>query len=159
MVEKGEVVLDMFCGVGPFSILIAKSKDVMKVYAIDINERAIEYLKRNIESNKVKIIVPMHGDSKDMVPTLEKVDRIIMNLPHSGFDFISVAFSQIKNGGTIHYYEVLENDDKEKRFEEILGIVKDKRIELVNVQEVHTYSPSSSLYCFDMKVEFDEGNI
>jgi tRNA (guanine37-N1)-methyltransferase len=159
MVGEGEIVLDMFCGVGPFSIIIAKSKDVEKVYAIDINEKAIEYLKKNIERNKAENVVPMQGDSKDIVPTLGMVDRIIMNLPHSAFEFLSIAFSRIKSGGTIHYYEVLENDDKKKRFEEILGIVKDIRIELVNLQEVHTYSPSSSLYCFDMKVEFDEGDI
>jgi tRNA (guanine37-N1)-methyltransferase len=159
MVNEGETVVDMFCGIGPFSILIAKSNKVDKIYAIDINEKAIDYLKKNIEWNKVSNIIPMPGDSKEILPTLEKADRIIMNLPHSAFEFLSLAFSRIKSGGTIHYYEVLENEDKEKRFEEISKLVREIRIGLVNIQEVHTYSPSSSLYCFDMKVEFDEGDI
>jgi tRNA (guanine37-N1)-methyltransferase len=158
-VEDDETIIDMFCGIGPFPILIAKNRRPKKIYAIDINENAIDYLKMNIERNKVDNITPLHGDSKEIVSTLEPADRIIMNLPHSVFEFLPSAFSRIKNHGFIHYYEVLENEKRENRLDEINEVTKGKKIELVNLQEVHTYSPSSSLYCFDLKVEFDEGDI
>jgi tRNA (guanine37-N1)-methyltransferase len=42
-VRPGEVVINMFAGVGCFSILIAKKANNTKVYSIDINPAAIEY--------------------------------------------------------------------------------------------------------------------
>lgn len=153
-VKDGEIIIDMFCGIGPFSILIAKNRNPKKIYAIDINDEAISYLKRNIKRNKVSNIDPHIGDSKALVPELPPSDRIIMNLPHSAFDFLSYAFSNIKDNGTIHYYEILGHDKKEKRWEEIENIASrvGNKIEKLGEREVHTYSPKSSLYCFDFKV-------
>lgn len=159
MVNEGEIIIDMFCGIGPFPILIAKNQRPKKIYAIDINEKAIEYLKRNIERNKVSGIEALHGDSKMVVPNLENADRIIMNLPHSADEFLPIALSNIKHSGTIHYYEVLGHDAKEMRFREIESKTEKMRITLINLREVHTYSPDSSLYCFDLRVEKDEGNV
>jgi tRNA (guanine37-N1)-methyltransferase len=159
MVNEGETIIDMFCGIGPFPILIAKSQRPKKIYAIDINEMAINYLKRNIEKNNVSNIESLHGDSKKIVPSLENADRIIMNLPHSAYEFLPTAFSNIKHNGTIHYYELLGHDSKETRLREIESLAGRNRITLLDLREVHTYSPDSSLYCFDLKVEKDEGNI
>ena len=53
LVKDGEVILDMFAGVGPFSVLIAKIKR-NQVVAVDINPVAIYYLKKNIILNKVE---------------------------------------------------------------------------------------------------------
>ena len=40
----GERILDMFCGIGPFPVLIAKNHDV-DIAAVDINEAAIKILR------------------------------------------------------------------------------------------------------------------
>jgi tRNA (guanine37-N1)-methyltransferase len=161
MVTGGEVVLDMFCGIGPFSIIIAKNRFPKCVYAMDINEKAIEYLKRNIKRNKVVNIVPLQGDSRVLVHDVEPVDRIIMNLPHSADEYLPSALSKIKAHGTIHYYEVLDHDNKDIRFEEIRskGEEVELKITMLEIREVHTYSPISSLYCFDLKVERDDSNL
>lgn len=158
-VNEGETIIDMFCGIGPFPILIAKNQSPKKIYAIDINEKAIKYLKKNIEKNKVSHIKPLLGDSKEVVPSLENADRIIMNLPHSAYEFLPIALSNIKHQGTIHYYEVLGHDSKEIRFKEIESLAGKDRITLLDLREVHTYSPDSSLYCFDLRVEKNEGNV
>ena len=52
-VKRDEIVVDMFAGVGPYSILIAKSHPTSKVYSIDINPTAIRYLKQNTFTNHV----------------------------------------------------------------------------------------------------------
>jgi len=57
LVKKGEVVIDMFAGVAPFSILIAKLSKPSRVYAIDINHVAAEYAVMNSKENKVDDIV------------------------------------------------------------------------------------------------------
>lgn len=154
MVEEGEVIIDMFCGVGPYAILIVKHRKPSKVYAIDINKDAIYYLKKNIERNKVSNIHAQHGDSKVLVPDLESADRIIMNLPFSTHEFLPEALSNVKNGGIIHYYEVLSHDKKEHRLEEIREAAKgqDIVIEGLSIRTVHTYSPDSDLFCFDLKI-------
>src|SRR3989304_3132455 len=48
LVQEGETVVDLFAGVGPFSVLIAKKNEDARVYAVDINPEAIEFLTRNI---------------------------------------------------------------------------------------------------------------
>jgi tRNA (guanine37-N1)-methyltransferase len=46
LVREDEIVVDMFAGVGPFAILMAKTHRNVKVYAIDANPHAFEYLKK-----------------------------------------------------------------------------------------------------------------
>lgn len=158
MVKEGEIVIDMFCGVGPFSILIAKHRKPKKIYSIDINENAIHYLNKNISRNKVSNVESLHGDSAVLVPNLEKADRIIMNLPHSSFEFLKIALSNIKSRGIIHYYEILGHDNIEERKKDIFGIAEKHgvRFDVQDEIEVHTYSPNSSLYCLDLMAKYGE---
>jgi len=108
-VREGETVIDMFAGVGPFSILIAKKHVTVKVYAIDKNPDAITYLKRNIEANRVQgKVTPILGDAKEIIKERlkGKADHIIMNLPEKAIEYVDAACEAIKpKGGTIHYYE------------------------------------------------------
>ena len=107
-VRNGETVIDLFAGVGPFSIPIAKKQKKILIYAIDINPDAILLLKRNIRLNHTENkIIAMLGDSRQIVPKklLEKADRVIMNLPEKSVDFIETACKAIKiTGGILHYY-------------------------------------------------------
>src|SRR5437870_3131961 len=68
MVEKGERVVDMFAGVGPFSILIAKKVGDVRMDAIDANPQAIELLQENVRANKVEAKVHVHlGDAREVI--------------------------------------------------------------------------------------------
>jgi len=108
-VKEGETVIDMFAGVGPFSILIAKKVSNVRVYAIDVNPDAITYLKRNIDVNRVQgKITPILGDAKQVIKErlVKTADRVIMNLPEKAIEYIDVACEAIKTkGGILHYYE------------------------------------------------------
>ena len=108
-VKEGETVIDMFAGVGPFSVLIAKTHNNVVIYAIDINPDAIEYLKRNVYANNVDgKVIPIHGDAKEVVQDRLRgiADRVIMNLPERAIEYVSAACSALKpSGGIIHYYE------------------------------------------------------
>ncbi|MCZ7384731.1 MAG: class I SAM-dependent methyltransferase family protein, partial [Candidatus Methanoperedens sp.] len=60
---KGEVIVDMFAGIGYFSIPMAVHSKPGKIFAIEINPEAFGYLKENIRLNKVDgIIEPVAGD-------------------------------------------------------------------------------------------------
>ncbi|MCK5563530.1 class I SAM-dependent methyltransferase family protein [Candidatus Bathyarchaeota archaeon] len=108
-VRENEIVVDMFSGVGPFSILIAKRHRNVRVYAIDVNPDAVQYLKTNITVNRVaKKVVPILGDARQVVEEMLKgvADRVIMNLPEKAIEYIDVACEAIKaEGGIMHYYE------------------------------------------------------
>ena len=54
LVQNGETVVDLFAGVGPFSVLIGKKNPAVKVYAVDINPDAVELLKVNVRVNRVE---------------------------------------------------------------------------------------------------------
>ena len=104
-----EVIVNMFSGVGCFSILIAKWKEFTKGYSIDINPTAISFMKKNIRLNRVfGKVIPLLGDAKIILKNkLPGVaDRIIMPLPEKAFEYLpSAIISLKKSGGWIHYYD------------------------------------------------------
>jgi len=114
-VEEGEIVVDLFAGVGPFSIQIAKNHQHVTVYAVDVNPDAVEYLKKNIRLNRAMGKVhPVSGDARQVVKDkLSGVaDRVIMNLPEKAIDFVDVACEAIKpSGGTVHFYSFVNKSD------------------------------------------------
>jgi tRNA (guanine37-N1)-methyltransferase len=106
MVSEGETVVDMFAGVGPFSIAIAK-KASATVYAIDINPDAIELLKTNISLNRLKgTVLPICGDAALVSREIKGVaDHVVMNLPGSSLSFVKAALLLLKpTGGILHIY-------------------------------------------------------
>ena len=151
-VRPDETVIDMFAGVGPFSIMIAKTRAPRIVYAIDSNPDAIRYLEENIELNKVKTVKPVLGDARDMIVDLEAADRIIMNLPHSAHDFLPDAIRALKLGGTIHFYGIMEDAEIENRMNEMRSLaVKEGRVmKQLARRKVKSYSPSLNFYAFDL---------
>jgi tRNA (guanine37-N1)-methyltransferase len=152
LVNDSELVLDMFCGVGPFAIPVAKR--AMYVVAVDKNPYAIEYLKKNMQINHVANIEAINLDARD-IAVKQPVDRIIMNLPHTAFDFLDVAFRCIMTGGIIHYYDIKPESEI---FEGIIKKVRDKAsecgclIEIADKRIVRSYSPHEYNIVLDIRV-------
>ena len=105
---KPEHVIDMFAGVGPFAIQIAKRAPQSHVTAIDINPEAIRYLNANMKLNHVENVDAVLGDVKEIYTRFTNTaDRIIMNLPKSAYLFLREALSMLKpEGGIIHFYDL-----------------------------------------------------
>jgi tRNA (guanine37-N1)-methyltransferase len=108
LVEKGEILVNMFAGVGCFSIITAKHSVAAKVFSIDVNPAAITFMKENIRFNRVcDRVKPLLGDSKDIINRrLQHVaDRVLMPLPEKALEYLPCAVSALKKtGGWIHYY-------------------------------------------------------
>jgi tRNA (guanine37-N1)-methyltransferase len=111
-VKGTETVIDMFAGVGPFSVLIAKLHNDVKVFAVDVNPDAVRYLEKNIITNGVfGKVVPILGDVRKVVRERLQgtADRVIMNLPEKAVEYVDVACEALKpEGGIVHYYEFAE---------------------------------------------------
>jgi tRNA (guanine37-N1)-methyltransferase len=115
LVQKDETVVDLFAGVGPFSVLIAKKHEDAKIYAVDVNPEAIEFLKRNIRLNRVENqIFSILGNARQVVrdKLFGVADRVIMNLPERAIEFVDAACRATKPaGGTVHFYGFIRLPD------------------------------------------------
>jgi tRNA (guanine37-N1)-methyltransferase len=114
-VKEGETVVDLFAGVGPFAIPVAKKHKNVRVYAIDVNPDAVTLLKRNVAVNRAeKQVVPILGDARQVVreQLSGKADHVIMNLPETALEFVDVACEALKpEGGILHYYGFEKDSD------------------------------------------------
>ena len=108
MVKPNETVVNMFAGVGCFSIIIAKHANPAKVFSIDVNPAAIQFMQENIRLNRVyDKVTPLLGDSKELINSrLQHVaDRVLLPLPEKALEYLPYAVSALKaSGGWIHYY-------------------------------------------------------
>ena len=109
LVKSDETVVNMFAGVGCFSIIIAKTVPQTKVLSIDVNPTAIEYMEENVKINRVYgRVTPLLGDSKDVINAqLQRVaDRVLMPLPEKALEYLPYAVLALKSsGGFIHFYD------------------------------------------------------
>ena len=165
-IKENEIIIDMFAGVGTFSIQIAKRNNV-KIYAFDVNPYAFEYLKENIKLNKMKgDIIPSNMNIKNILNPLNqlgkllhhKADRIIMNLPENSIEFIKEACFLMKSSrGILHFYQFSEKPNPiEKTIEDLkLNLKKqDWCIDKILVSKiVKSYSPKSDLVVVDSKIK------
>jgi tRNA (guanine37-N1)-methyltransferase len=165
-INEYETIVDMFAGVGPFSIQIAKQHQVL-IYAFDLNPHAFKYLKENIKLNNIKgKIFPYNIDVKNICCDTDdlgnmlhnQVDRIIMNLPESSLNFIDVVcYLMKKSGGILHIYQFCEKSDPMKKaIENLRTKLNGSNWSIEKIFEckvVKTYSPKSDLVVIDAAIK------
>ncbi|RPI39566.1 MAG: methyltransferase domain-containing protein [Methanoregulaceae archaeon] len=143
-VQEGEVILDMFAGVGPFAITLAARAAL--VVAADLNPQAIELMLENLTRNRVKNVLPVLADAHRLADTLPwKFDRIVMNLPLAGTEFLPDAFRLCRPGSAIHFYSLVSGQGEHTaRIEELGGTILSER-------EVRSYSPGQWHAVYDVR--------
>ncbi len=155
-VKKGEIVLDMFAGIGYFTIPIAKHTQAKRIIAIDINDDALKYLKANTKLNKVEDKVwIIKGDSKYVVKALGrkiKFDRILMGYFYDRKDFLTSAFHASKSGTVIHYHFLGKKEEVEKEVEKVKEISESFgfSIEIDEIRKVKSYAPRVYHFVLDI---------
>jgi len=115
LTHDGEIIINMFGGIGMFSILAAKISKCI-VYNIDINPNASLLCEKNIELNKLKgKIISLNGDSVKIIQDKlqNSADRVLMLLPERSDEFLETAILATKNNGIIHYYSHVHADKKQ----------------------------------------------
>ena len=116
LTEPNEVIVNMFGGVGTFSIIISRYNKSAKVYSIDSNPIATDMCRQNIEINKLTgNVIPVLGDAEQEIhKSLQGIaKRVLMPLPEKARDFVDAAVSSLENGsGMIHYFCHVGADNK-----------------------------------------------
>ncbi|MGQ9582415.1 MAG: class I SAM-dependent methyltransferase [Thermoplasmatota archaeon] len=138
VVRAGEVVVDMFAGIGYFSLPMAVHGRAGRVLACELNPEAYRYLWRNVALNRVGgVVEPILGDCRLVAPE-GSADRVVMG----HFDAIEYASKAVRvlrpEGGVLHLHALCPKTDipnavwrplktiiqKESRRAELLGVVR-----------------------------------
>jgi len=151
-VQRGEVVADLFCGVGGFALMIAKMGQAAKIYAIDSNPSALELLEKSLRLNRLSGVEIVTGDARERWKDLPPLHRVILDFPQG--DFFSLGLEALRTGGALHYYRVLREEDRERFVESLLEEAEWRgyAITLDQVQTVRAYAPGKNIYGMDFTV-------
>lgn len=155
-IKEGDTVVDMFAGVGPYSVLIAKRGKPAKVIAIDKNPEAVRYLRANVALNAVKNLVAIEGDAREEAVRFAGIaDHVIMNLPHNAYEFLDSAVLLVKPGGVLHYYGITPEEDL---YDSSLELIREaakkagRGIEVLETRAVRSYAPHQYNICIEVRV-------
>jgi len=103
----GEVVVDMFAGIGYFTIPMAVHSHPYRIIAIEINPESYHYLVENIRLNGVEgIVEPVLGDCAEMTPVLS-ADRVIMGYVGNTSHYLKYGIKALRSGGLMHYHDTV----------------------------------------------------
>ncbi|OGI12406.1 hypothetical protein A3K64_01075 [Candidatus Micrarchaeota archaeon RBG_16_36_9] len=156
MVKAKETIVDMFSGIGYFSIILTKYCDPAKIYAIDINSKAIEYLRRNAWLNNVENkIEVLQGDCREFTQLLENTaDRIIMGYLFDTEKYLPYAFKIAKKSTFIHFHRSVKEREIDKIKERIIKIgTKNKvKVKVLRITKVKSYAPKIWHVVYDLRI-------
>jgi tRNA wybutosine-synthesizing protein 2 len=149
----GETVVDMFAGIGYFTLPLAKLAHAKRVIACEINPLAHSFLRQNLVLNRVESVVETYLGDNRTLPYEDVAERIIMGYIGSTEASLPKAFSLIKKGGIIHYHDVCSIDEIPGKLVAAFTRAADGRsFEVLQVKEVKTYAPSKSHMVIDVRV-------
>ena len=142
LVRSGETVVDLFAGIGYFTLPMAVHGNPEKIYAVEINPVAHGYLSENIELNRVQDVVePILGNCRDVAPR-NIADRVLMGYIGNTEEYLDVAMEVIKDEGIIHYHESVPDKLKYIRpADRIREAANDFQVEILNQRVIKMYSP------------------
>ncbi len=163
-VNQNEIILDMFAGIGYFTVPMAKLASPKIIYSIELNPVSFKYLNENIKLNKIqKKVQTIKGDcSKETLALVKKLgrfaDRIVMGYLPPPKKFIKFAMRAIKKDGVMHYETIMYEDKLKQETEENLALIKKEAkkqnldVQLLSVNYVKAYRPKVNHYVLDVKI-------
>jgi tRNA wybutosine-synthesizing protein 2 len=107
-IRPGAVVVDLFAGIGYFSLPIAVRGRPRAVFACELNPVSYAYLLRNIRLNRVESVMPFHGNCRDVAPR-GVADWVIMG-HFDAREYLDVGFAALRGPGTIVYHELCSKE-------------------------------------------------
>lgn len=155
--NEKETVVDLFAGIGYFTLPMAVHSRPKRIFACEINPVAYEYLCKNIVLNNVSDIVePLKGDNRKVAPK-NIANRVILGYFGNTKKFLPIAFNCLEDcKGIIHYHDkFIDRYVPHKPLKTIKNLVKkyDRSIEFFNYKQVKSYAPGINHYVFDIGID------
>lgn len=176
--SSGDVFIDIFAGVGPFSVPIAKRKCF--VYANDLNPESFKWLNHNCKKNKVREqhIKTFNKDGRDFIKSdvknviLEHLNQrnihIAMNLPALAVEFVEGFVGlltdnqkEIKNNPILYVYCFAKGSESNTDYCTIAKNLLNRNVNLdisdkiLDIFEVRTVSNYKKMIRITLKLDGD----
>ncbi len=155
---QGEVVVDMFAGIGYFSIPMAVHSRPRRVLAIELNPQSYQFLCQNIRANEVQDIVqPILGDCALETPQ-GIADRVLMGMVQVTNRYLETGIAALKPGGTLHYHQTIPSwQFPEAAVEEVkdAALAMGRRAEILKCKRVKKFSPGVVHAVIDARIDRD----
>lgn len=154
-VSDNEVICDMFACIGNLSLPIAVNKPSVRIYGLEWNQIAFDFLKQNIEVNKVDDrYFPVYGDNRKSTPK-NFATRVLMGYFDIDYNQFRCAIEAIENQGWVHYHSISPRDNLEKPSEIVEQARNESghKIEIKEIRQIKKYSPRLYHVCSDIFVE------
>lgn len=150
---RGEIVVDMFAGIGYFTLPLALHARAARVISCEINPLAFHYLCENVRLNGLENVVePVLGDNRDL-PGEGIADRVVMGYVRTTAQHLRTAFRLVRKGGTVHYQDTFPLEVfPEKALENLASAADGRTYEVRLMKEVKSYSPGVSHMVLDVAV-------
>ncbi len=176
VVDPGERVVDMFAGIGYFTLPMARSG--AEVTAIERNPTAFRYLLENVRLNDVsETVQPYRADCRDVLdvaatpPRSDEVDvvgpaqtdtgtgvtadRVVMGY-YDAFEYLDSALGVLDTGGTIHLHEATPEPlvfERPRERVETAATARGREVEITDTRRVKTHSEGVVHVVVDARID------
>ncbi len=150
---SGETILDLYAGIGYYTLPLLVRAGAKHVHACEWSEDAIHALNHNLEANNVAERCTVHpGDNKISVTddgsaaeVLGSCDRVMLGLLPSSEKGWPLALAALKpEGGGLHLHGNAPGGNEEEWANSIvkqLSLMESRKVELVHLVKVKWYAP------------------
>ncbi|MFB6224574.1 MAG: class I SAM-dependent methyltransferase family protein [Haloarcula sp.] len=153
----GERVLDMFAGIGYFTLPMARAG--AHVTAVERNPATFRFLVENVMLNDVdERVQPYRSDCRDVVPGFAskgRADRVMMGY-YDAHEYLDSALDALAPGGVLHMHEATPDplvfDRPIERLEAAVDAA-DRTVEILDTRRVKEYSEGVVHVVVDAQVQ------
>ena len=159
VVSEGERVVDMFAGIGYFTLPMARAG--AEVTAVERNPASFQYLLENVQRNAVADRVqPYRADCRAVLEqtgsgTDVTAERVVMGF-YEAHEYLDSALGALEPGGVVHLHEAtpegLVPDRPVGRLREVAA-ERDRSVDVLDTRRVKGYSAGVAHVVVDARVD------
>jgi tRNA wybutosine-synthesizing protein 2 len=139
--QRGEIVVDLFAGIGQFALPMAVHSRPARLIACEMNPEAYAYLEENVRLNRAWSVEPRLGDCRQTAPE-GVADRVVMGYLH-GESYLDIAMRAAKDACVLHYHENVPIEDADRASRHVLESAAKAgfHASILAVHRIKSYAP------------------
>ena len=160
IVSKNEIIVDLFSGIGYYTLPILVKSKVKHVYSCEWNINAINALKFNLKENKVENRCTIYeGDNRETTGNLSNIaDRVLLGLLPTAEKSYDIALNCLKqSGGILHLHGLAPANNHQELVDKTTKLLEsldyDYRVKNVIINKIKSYAPHWDHLVLDIEIK------